>query len=134
MKKKTIGYVVAAGALSLGIMGGAGIPAFAAASTDNSTQATEQTKKGTSYQNLDEATKQKVQTIMQEAKKQLAELGVKLPEKGKRGEMFANLDDQAKEKVKAIMEQKKSGTLTHEQVKEKLAELGVKLPEKGKRE
>ncbi|MBO1623780.1 hypothetical protein J4P90_00695, partial [Bacillus sp. SY8(2021)] len=95
-KKKTVGYLVAAGALSLGIMGGAGIPAFAATNDANSTVASDQTTKGNSNQKLDEATKQQVKTIMENAKKQLAELGVNLPEKGKRGEMFANLDDQTK--------------------------------------
>ncbi len=35
---------------------------------------------------------------MDDTKKQLEELGVKLPEKEKRKDMFAGLDEQAKEK------------------------------------
>ncbi|EJV64738.1 hypothetical protein IEM_02508 [Bacillus cereus BAG6O-2] len=130
MKKKTFGYVAIAGALSFGIIGGACIPAFAATNTP----AAEQVTKGAAKKNLDEATKQKVKTIMDDTKKQLEELGVKFPEKGKRKEMFAGLDDQAKEKAKSILEQEKSGALTREQMKEKLKELGVNLPEKEKHE
>ncbi|EJS74402.1 hypothetical protein ICY_00297, partial [Bacillus cereus BAG2X1-3] len=110
MKKKTVGYLAIAGALSFGIIGGACIPAFAATNT----QAAEQTTK-TAKKDLDDATKQKVKTIMDDTKKQLEELGVKLPEKGKRGDKFAGLDDQAKEKAKSILEQEKSGKLTREQ-------------------
>ncbi|MGQ0514459.1 hypothetical protein ACT453_17025, partial [Bacillus sp. D-CC] len=33
MKKKTVGYLAIAGALSFGIIGGVGIPAFAATNT-----------------------------------------------------------------------------------------------------
>ena len=69
---------------------------------------------------------------MDDTKKQLEELGVKLPEKEKRKEMFAGLDNQTKEKAKSILEQEKSGKLTREQAKEELTKLGVKLPEKGK--
>ncbi|MGH0431324.1 hypothetical protein ACQVPL_18990, partial [Bacillus hominis] len=111
MKKKTVGYLVIAGALSFGIVGGAGIPAFAATNTPTAEQVT----KGTAKKNLDEATKQKVKTIMDDTKKQLEELGVKLPEKGKHKDMFANLDEATKEKAKSILEQEKSGKLTREQ-------------------
>ena len=45
---------------------------------------------------------------MNDTKKQLEELGVKLPEKEKRKEMFTGLDEQAKEKAKSILEQEKS--------------------------
>lgn len=89
MKKKTVGYVAIAGALSFGIIGGACIPAFAATNTP----AAEQVTKGTAKKNLDEATKQKVKTIMDDTKKQLEELGVKLPEKEKRKDMLADLDE-----------------------------------------
>ncbi|MFJ8318106.1 hypothetical protein ACIQ8P_19735, partial [Bacillus tropicus] len=100
MKKKTVGYVAIAGALSFGIIGGVGIPAFAATNTPAAEQATKTTKK-----NLDDATKQKVKTIMNDTKKQLDELGVKLPEKEKRKEMFEGLDEATKEKAKSILEQ-----------------------------
>ena len=92
MKKKTVGYLAIAGALSFGIIGGVGVPAFAATNTPTAEQATKTVKK-----DLDAATKQKVKTIMDDTKKQLQELGVKLPEKEKRKEMFAGLDEQAKE-------------------------------------
>ncbi|PFQ13775.1 hypothetical protein [Bacillus cereus] len=129
MKKKTVGYLAIAGALSFGIIGGVGVPAFAATNTPTAEQATKTAKK-----DLDAATKQKVKTIMDDTKKQLQELGVKLPEKEKRKEMFAGLDEQTKEKAKSILEQEKSGKLTHEQAKEELTKLGVKLPEKEKHE
>ncbi|MCQ0954224.1 hypothetical protein L2I63_10855, partial [Bacillus cereus] len=99
MKKKTVGYLAIAGALSFGIIGGVGIPAFAATNNPAAEQATKTAKK-----DLDDATKQKVKTIMDDTKKQLEELGVKLPEKEKRKEMFAGLDEQAKEKAKSILE------------------------------
>ncbi len=113
MKKKTVGYLAIAGALSFGIIGGAGIPAFAATNTPAAEQSTKTAKK-----DLDDATKQKVKTIMDDTKKQLEELGVKLPEKEKRKDMFANLDEATKEKAKSILEQEKSGKLTGEQAQE----------------
>ena len=64
---------------------------------------------------------------MDDTKKQLEELGVKLPEKEKRKEMFAGLDEATKEKAKSILEQEKSGKLTREQAKEELTKLGVKF-------
>ena len=126
MKKKTVGYVAIAGALSFGIIGGACIPAFAATNTPAAEQVTKTAKK-----DLDEATKQKVKTIMDDTKKQLEELGVKLPEKEKRKDMLADLDEATKEKAKSILEQEKSGKLTREQANEELTKLGVKFPEKG---
>ncbi|MDA1634168.1 hypothetical protein PDK11_15050, partial [Bacillus cereus] len=127
MKKKTVGYLAIAGALSFGIIGGVGIPAFAATNTPVAEQSTKTAKK-----DLDDATKQKVKTIKDDTKKQLEELGVKLPKKEKRKDMFAGLDDQTKEKAKSILEQEKSGKLTREQAQEELTKLGVKMPE-GKR-
>ncbi|MED0961609.1 hypothetical protein P4T59_18225, partial [Bacillus paramycoides] len=127
MKKKTVGYLAIAGALSFGIIGGVGVPAFAATNTP----AAEQVTKGTAKKNLDEATKQKVKTIMDDTKKQLEGLGVKFPEKDKHKDMFAGLDEATKAKAKSILEQEKSGKLTREQAKEELTKLGVKSPEKG---
>lgn len=54
MKKKTVGYLAIAGALSFGIIGGVGIPAFAATNTQAAEQSTKTAKK-----DLDDATKQK---------------------------------------------------------------------------
>ncbi|WP_078414958.1 hypothetical protein [Priestia abyssalis] len=132
-KKKLFGYVMT-GALSIGIIGGAGLPAFAATDTTNSAATSEQPVKGRWEQSLDDATKQKVQAIMDQAKAQLADLGVEFPtkgDKGSRGDLFANLDDAAKEKAQAIMEKVKDGSLTHEEAQTQLADLGIELPAKG---
>ena len=58
MKKKTVGYLAIAGALSFGIIGGVGVPAFAATNTPKAEQATKTAKK-----DLDDATKQKVKRL-----------------------------------------------------------------------
>ncbi len=73
----------------------------------------------------------KVKTIMDDTKKQLEELGVKLPEKEKRKDMFAGLDEQAKEKAKSILEQEKSGKLTREQAKRRINKIRREVPRKG---
>lgn len=72
---------------------------------------------------LDEATKQKVQAIMEELKTNLASLGVTFPEKGdKFSRLLANLDEDTKAKAQELIEE----------AKEKLAELGVDhLPHRG---
>ena len=44
MKKKTVGYLAIAGALSFGIIGGVGIPAFAATNTPAAEQSTKRRK------------------------------------------------------------------------------------------
>ena len=75
MKKKTVGYLAIAGALSFGIIGGVGVPAFAATNTPTAEQATKQRKRFRCRY------KTKSKTIMDDTKKQLQELGVKLPEK-----------------------------------------------------
>ncbi|GLC86888.1 hypothetical protein [Lysinibacillus piscis] len=129
MKKKSkfLGYAVT-GALTLGLLGGFDIPAFAEADTTTAQQAIN------AKASLDEATKQKAQVIMKQLETNLADLGVKLPLKrefGKQREGFAQLDEATKEKVKAIMEQEKAGTITAEEVQAKLAELGVEMPQKG---
>ncbi len=126
MKKKTVGYLAIAGALSFGIIGGVGIPAFAATNTSAVDQSAKTAKK-----DLDDATKQKVKTIMDDTKKQLEELGVKLPEKEKRKEMFAGLDNQTKEKAKSILEQEKSGKLTREQAKRRIDKTRSEVAGKG---
>ena len=45
MKKKTVGYLAIAGALSFGIIGGVGIPAFAATNTPAAEQSTKAAKR-----------------------------------------------------------------------------------------
>ena len=45
MKKKTVGYLAIAGALSFGIIGGVGVPAFAATNTQKLSKRQKQRKK-----------------------------------------------------------------------------------------
>lgn len=122
-KKKLMGYVMT-GALSFGIIGGIGTSAFAATTSDSNT-----VKK--SMESLDAATKEKVQSIKEELRTQLAKLGVTLPERGEKGDRFANLDDATKAKAEAIIEKEKAGSITHEEAKTQLEKLGVTFSEKG---
>jgi hypothetical protein len=124
MKKKKLSGYVMVGALSVGIIGGVGTSAFATTSLETDT--VKQT-----VGSLDAATQEKVQTIKEELKAQLAKLGVTLPERGEKGERFANLDDETKAKAEAIIEKEKAGTITHEEAKAELQELGVTFPEHG---
>ncbi len=85
------------------------------------------------FAGLDEATKEKAKSILEQeksgkltreqAKEELTKLGVKFPEKGKHKEMFAGLDEATKEKAKSILEQEKSGKLTREQAKRGINEV-----------
>lgn len=89
------------------------------------------------FSNLDDETKEKAKEILnnlkegtitkEEAKTQLAELGVKHE---KKHHHFEGLDNETKEKAKEIFTQLREGKLSHEEAKNQLAELGVKLPEK----
>jgi polyhydroxyalkanoate synthesis regulator phasin len=135
-KKKLFGYVVT-GALSLGILGGASLPAFAAdTAAAPSTSAAVKHDKGKRIQNLDEATKAKVKAIFdqekagtithEEAKTQLEALGLKAP--ADRPDPFANLDEATKVKAQAIFDQVKAGTLTKDEAKTQLEALGIKAP------
>jgi ribonuclease BN (tRNA processing enzyme) len=124
MKKKKLSGYVMVGALSVGIIGGVGTSAFATTSLETDT--VKQT-----VGSLDATTQEKVQTIKEELKAQLAKLGVTLPERGEKGERFANLDDETKAKAEAIIEKEKAGTITHEEAKAELQELGVTFPEHG---
>jgi ribonuclease BN (tRNA processing enzyme) len=126
MKKKKLSGYVMVGALSVGIIGGVGTSAFATTSLETDT--VKQT-----VGSLDATTQEKVQTIKEELKAQLAKLGVTLPERGEKGERFANLDDETKAKAEAIIEKEKAGTITHEEAKAELQELGVTLPERGEK-
>jgi hypothetical protein len=100
--------------------------------------------KGKFLDNLDEATKSKVQVIFEneragtitreEAKTKLSALGVKLPERGGKGgkdNFLSNLDEASKAKAQAIFEKEKAGTLTHDEAKTQLEALGVTLPTHG---
>lgn len=116
------------GAISLGVIGAAHSPAFAATNSTTAPSDGFQGLKVKMHQNLDDATKEKVQSIMEDAKAKLAELGVTLPEKFEKVDRFANLDDATKEKAQAIMDKVKDGTLSHEDAQKQLSELGVDLP------
>lgn len=109
--KKKVWNVVMTGALSLGVLGAAGLPALAASSTA-----------------LDDETKTKVESVMENLRTKLEAIGVELPEKGDR---FANLDEDTKAKAEAIMEQQKAGEITEAEAKEQLEAIGVTMPERG---
>ncbi|MGG0453890.1 hypothetical protein ABEY82_26370 [Priestia megaterium] len=133
MNKNKIFKYVMTGALSLGVIGGAGVSAFAATNSTTSSAATVEQDKNVKA-SLDEATKQKAEAIKDKLKTQLADLGVKLPEKGdkaKHDNMFTGLNDTDQEKAQTIMKQLKTGAITQEKAQTQLADLGVKLPEKG---
>lgn len=128
MKNNIFKAYLLTGAITLGVIGAAHSTAFAATNSNTAPTDGIQGLKLKMHQNLDDATKEKIQTIMDDAKAKLAELGVTLPEKFEKGNRFANLDDATKEKVQAIMDKVKDGSLTHEDAQKLLAELGVNLP------
>ena len=119
------------GVLTLGVIGSAGVPTFAATNADGATADGPQGLKVKLYQNPDDATKEKIQSIMDDARAKLAELGIALPTKIVKGNPFANLDDATKEKAQAIMDQVKDGTLSREDAQKQLAELGLDMPVRG---
>lgn len=119
------------GVLTLGVIGGASVPTQAATNADEAASEGPQGLKVKWNQNLDAATKEKIQSIMEDARAKLAELGVTLPAKIVKGNPFANLDDATKEKVQAIMDQVKDGSLTREDAQKQLADLGIDLPAPG---
>ncbi|MCM3787253.1 hypothetical protein M3221_02335 [Domibacillus indicus] len=109
--KKSVFNVVMTGALSLGVLGAASLPVFAASNSA-----------------LDSSTQAKVDTIMSNLRTKLEAIGVDLPE---RGDMFANLDEETKAKAEAIVDKKKAGVITEEEAKTQLEALGVQMPERG---
>jgi polyhydroxyalkanoate synthesis regulator phasin len=131
MKNNRFKAYLLTGALTLGVIGAANSPALAATNASNTASDGFQGLKVQMHQNLDDATKEKIQSIMEDTKVKLAELGVTLPQKFEKGDRFANLDDATKEKVQAIMDQVKDGSLTHEDAQKQLTELGVDLPVRG---
>ena len=116
MKKHKLYSLAMTGALSFGILG-TSFPAMAAP-----IQTTASENGGG---DLDEETKDKAQTIIDELKAQLAKLGVEMPERRGKMDKFAGLDEETKAKVQTIMEEQKSGTITTEKAQNQLAELGV---------
>ena len=119
MKKHKLYSLAMTGALSFGILG-TSFPAMAAP-----IQTTASESGGGA---LDEETKDKAQTIMDELKAQLADLGVEMPERGGKMDKFAGLDEETKAKVQTIMEEQKSGNITAEEAQTQLAELGIEMP------
>ncbi len=85
MKKHKLYSLAMTGALSFGILG-TSFPAMAAP-----IQTTASESGGGA---LDEETKDKAQTIMDELKAQLADLGVEMPERGGKMDKFAGLDEE----------------------------------------
>lgn len=110
MKKKTINIVMT-GALAMGVLSAASLPAFAASNSA-----------------MNDETKAKVESVMNNLRTKLQNLGVELPEK--KG-LFEGLDSETKIKAEAIWEKKKAGELTEEQAQKQLTALGVTLPERG---
>lgn len=92
--------------------------------------------KDSMFANLDEESKAKAYEIMhkwkdgtlshEEAKAQLAKLGVELPQ---HHEKFENLDEKTKAQIYVIMDQVKKGTMTQEEADKKFNELGVEVPQ-----
>lgn len=78
------------------------------------------------YENLDPQTKEKVDEVLDNLKKDLADLDVELP---KQHAKFDKLDEDAKQKVKEIMQQMQDGNITKEEADAQLKELGVELPD-----
>lgn len=135
-KNKLFGYVLS-GALTLGVIGGYSSQAYAATaeSTTSSNVAVEQARNVKAT--LDSETKEKMQAILDDLKKDLAELGVELPSKGEKdghGNLLADLDDATKAKAQEILDQQAAGTLTKTEAQTQLTELGVELPSKGEKE
>ncbi|MGE7114363.1 hypothetical protein [Lysinibacillus sp. NPDC047702] len=116
-KSKMVTYAMT-GALSLGIIGGTIIPTYAATVQKETVNVEE-------YKKLDAETQQKVDEILNNLRKELAELGISFPT-GK-GDKFANLDDETKTKVQEITKQVEDGSLTQEEADAQLKELGVSL-------
>lgn len=110
--KKSVFNVVMTGALSLGVLGAASLPVFAASNSA-----------------LDSSTQAKADTIMSNLRTKLEAIGVDLPEKDG---MFANLDEETKAKAEVIVDKKKAGEITEEEAKTQLEALGVQMPERGK--
>ncbi|MEY9980310.1 hypothetical protein ABH968_005303, partial [Lysinibacillus sp. RC79] len=110
------------GALSLGIFGGTTIPTLAATNQKETVNVEKHT-------NLDAETQQKVDGILNNLRKELANLGVTLSSKhNDKGDKFAKLDDETKTQVQEIMKQLKDGSLTQEEADKQLKDLGVSLP------
>ncbi|CAM5223615.1 putative protein OS=Ureibacillus acetophenoni OX=614649 GN=SAMN05877842_10350 PE=4 SV=1 [Ureibacillus acetophenoni] len=88
------------------------------------------------FENLDDEIKEKAKGIMKQAKegsitwdearKQLSELGVELPDKKQK--LLQGLDEETKAKAKDIFKQLREGNITKEEAHKQLEELGISLP------
>ncbi|WP_431026863.1 hypothetical protein [Lysinibacillus sp. LZ02] len=118
MKKRLTTYI-AAGALAMGVTVSAVMPAI---------QANDYFVHGHEMHKLDAETREKVDDILINLKKELVTLGVTFPDPEETHDKFEGLDEETKAKVKEIKQQMKDGRLTKEQAAEKCKELGVELP------
>ena len=80
--------------------------------------------------NLDADTKEQVDEILGNLKKELIALGVTFPDRIELHKQYDELDDETKAKLKEIRQQVKEGKLTKEQAFEKMKELGIQFPHK----
>lgn len=119
MKKKFLTYAMT-GALSLGVIGGAALPTFAATNQQQTAN----------YENLDTETQQKVEEILSSLQQELADLGVSFKKWNGLNDKFANLDDEKTAQAQEIMQQVKDGSLTQEEANTQLETLGVSLPDR----
>ncbi|WP_409290465.1 hypothetical protein [Peribacillus sp. SCS-37] len=133
MNKKKLAGLIMTGALTAGIIGGAGA-AFAAAESGAGQEAKQAENVKAS---LTSKQKAEANRILSSLKADLNKLGVDLPEKGKKfrgrdGGPFASMSEANKEKARTIMDQLRDGKITEAAAKEQLQKLGADLQERGK--
>ncbi|WP_409295683.1 hypothetical protein V1498_19795 [Peribacillus sp. SCS-26] len=134
MNKKKLAGLIMTGALTAGIIGGAGVSTFAATESGSGQDANQAENARASLTSKQKAEADK---ILSSLKADLGKLGVGLPEKGKKfgghnGGPFASLSEANKEKAHTIMDQLRDGRITKAAAKEQLQKLGADLPERGK--
>lgn len=164
-KKKLIGCILT-GVLSVGIVGGMGVSAFAAATQENDkvkqsakdvsdtlTQERiqkikdelkalkitfpEEVDKDVFLANLDPATKEKLEAIAEQLKRNKLTSGealeirkqrINLPKQEKGTEKFTNIDAETRTKAKEILEKVIAGAMTNDEAITQLEKLGIPLP------
>lgn len=94
------------------------------------------------FEKLDEEMKEKAKEIMnkvkegsitrEEAREQLSELGVPLPDKKK--QLLQGLDEETKAKAKDIFKQLREGKISKDEAHAKLEDLGITLPKQNELE
>ncbi|MGN7403313.1 hypothetical protein ACTHO0_26030 [Cytobacillus praedii] len=114
--KKLIGCVLT-GVLSMGIVGGMGVSAFATTTHENS-----KAKQSAEY-----VTNTLSQEDIQKIRDELKALGLTVPDQVDKNEYLANLDAATKEKLEAIAEKLKTQRLTSEEALE-LRKQRINLP------